>query len=427
MIRMAATVLFGCTVVAATTMGPARAAARAARGAQTVRLIRQVPPEDLAMAQYAIGVQLQRRANPPKGLKSANALVGKLPVGDPAVTIAIDESQGTGKGFDVIVVDANRNGDLSDDRRYEFVGSEAARRLFGGGDPKGAQRVELMAPAARNKRSYRVNIAAYVYSATAAYAQVVTDTVAIGLLRLGGQRIPIVVVDANVNGTFGDRPVLTELADGAKKGIRPGDRLLLDLNGDGRFGSSGRWFLVGKEEQVFCEWMRIGGRYYEVTVRDDGAMATFAPVDPPMGTLRIPQGKVNGLLLGMRAAVDLSEAVKGRIQAPAGTYYIYYYSYSFRGPKGKTARIDAYAFGSPSKPVRVVQGKPTELALAQPLTPKVSVRKQGSNAYFVFDLAGPHGERIGDVRINGRRPAAPSFVVYDAKGKQVLADKFHYG
>ncbi len=399
-----------------------------------VSLTRQAPPEEIAIHMFSTGAQLQRVSTQPKGVKSEKALAGEFHVGlegKATVKIVLDESKGTGRGLDSLIVDGNRNGDLSDDPRHKFARKGFLRRLFGGDDVKIAKHVKVTVPYERSEQLYHVNIEVRIFDGRFAYAEIIPDMIAVGELRLGAKPIKIALADANVNGLFGDM-TRTQKADIALhpegiQHIRPGDHLLIDLDGDGRMKGPPWYRPAGREDFLLCKLAEIRGKYYSLAVKDDGTEATFTATDPPVGKLRLPKGKIQGWVVGPEAVLSLADAKDGLITGPVGEYYVYFYNYAFQAGNRKKALVTAYAFTGPTRPFTIEKGLTTDLAIGQPLAPKVTAQKSGEKVHFSFDLSGPHGERIVGVQIDGSRPPAPKFTIHDAKGKQVLSGKFRYG
>jgi hypothetical protein len=78
--------------------------------------------------------------------------------------------------------------------------------------------------------------------------------------------------------------------------------------------------------------------------------------------------------------------------------------------------------------VAVKRGETTDLAFGPPFRSLVTAQRANEKAvYLGLTIVGAANERCTDLRVNGSRPAAPTFVVKDGHGKVVGQGRFEYG
>lgn len=76
----------------------------------------------------------------------------------------------------------------------------------------------------------------------------------------------------------------------------------------------------------------------------------------------------------------------------------------------------------------VPAGKTTELAIGSPLSAAPSVSQQSGTVSFRAKLVDAGGTDVDSIQgANGKRPEAPSVIVYNAKDEQVYQGKMKYG
>ncbi len=402
--------------------------ARAAAGAMTsFTLKREQLPSSFLEAQSR-WLELRRSPVAVRGARSANVLVGELPVGARGaarVLLALDESKGTGKGYDTLVADGNRNKDLSDDPRHPIRARGLLARLFGGQEQTICEHVKVMVPYRKAELAYQVGVIIGPQEDAQVNVWVCPDMWAVGEVALGGRRYSIGILDANVNGVFGECARLRETAWGSHELVQ-GDRIHIAPSGKPALdradaGNPARSPLLSR-------LVKIDGQYHELAVNDEGTRAAIRPVNPRMGKLRLPAGELKAHAASEHVVVDLSSRDSRVLTLPVGEYAVPEYDYTWRAG-GKTIRVRARTYGSDTPAFLVLKpDTTTDLQLGQPLHGKMTAdRKNKDTVSFSLTVFGPGGERIRGVYINGKRPPAPRLTVRDSSGKKVLDDKFSYG
>lgn len=116
------------------------------------------------------------------------------------LTVVIDESKGTGKGWDTIYVDMNRNGDLTDDEPIHFTASE--NREFNT-DWFTVQGHQGLAGSDRIDRPIQARLRIYA-SKDYFYAQLQRRGAWKGTIETNKGKVECVAVDSTLNGACGD-------------------------------------------------------------------------------------------------------------------------------------------------------------------------------------------------------------------------------
>jgi len=172
--------------------------------------------------------------------------------------------------------------------------------------------------------------------------------------------------------------------------VSRGCRLLLDLDGNGRFDKPALDpGAVGPESRLLTRFIRVDGRFYELTVAPDGRSVRATPAKPETGTLSIPAQIEEAQLIGP-AFATVVRGSDGPIEVPVGRYSIASYVYG----KGQNLRAPA-ASSKPTRPrsragrfkpepgfwclsrepkarVEIKAGETTSPRVGSPLTLKVS-------------------------------------------------------
>jgi len=235
--------------------------------------------------------------------------------------------------------------------------------------------------------------------------------------------------------------------------VSRGCRLLLDLDANGRFDKPALDpRAVGPESRLLTRFIRVEGRFYELTVAPDGRSVRATPVKPETGTLSIPAQVERAQLIGP-AFATVVRGSDGPVELPVGRYSIASYVYG----KGQDLR-PARASSRPARPrsrarrskpepgfwclslepkatVEIKAGQTTSPRLGPPLTLKVSydtwrgpkkrraTRRIGVGVGLV-DCAGRHVIKVwtGPGRLLPRRVN-----VIDQTGRTVLKPRLTYG
>ena len=385
-------------------------------------------------------VKLKARASPeqkPAGepkYASSNPAYFALKLGpkQAASTIVLDESGGTGTGYDRLYADANGNGSLSDDEPVRGTVRRQSRYdsgLFGA--------ATILVDYGERKAPWRF-AAYYVTDKSAGGRGTQLSVRAVGYyegeVSANGKTLKVAVVDADTSGCFNDA------VDLAKAVVAPdgrffvwSDRVLVDLNGDGRFDHR------GAESLACAKYLPLDGAYYKLSVAAGGQSLALTPAEVPMGSLaREGGGEFSLGLLSPECGVLAVKSQGGRVALPAGTYKLTRCSVRLKSEGG--AVWGASGTGTASgKTIEVAAGKPTIAKFGPPLLVGATVRvlpegtleavKPGSTLRLGLKVSGQRGElyKASALYAGGRRPPAPTVRVVGKDGTLVASGSFRYG
>jgi len=400
--------------------------------------------------------------NEPKAV-SAHPLYGefKYRSDKTSMLFRLDESQGTGKGYDTLILDLNRNGDLTDDTVItpaanmepwsNFKGQEV--RLFG----------PIEAPAAKwngpGKPIYyavldlRANAIGQLHKNPALVKEY------LGNLRLragfclettvemDGFKHKVAVIDNDANMRLGDlcRPYIS--SDGRWfLGAADGDRLLFIKDDSGTNNGS----------RCFASILYLDAVPYQVALAADCRSLQVEPWPEPLAEVSLqPHGEqVDGLGLGWESAKDQWQFIDvgvagGRIKVPPGNYGLWCVSVSAKSPKGETLTVNGANMNS-RKVFSMTSGGTNTLRCGTPLEIKVTTSHPDNSSSSVLfnwvgklfssesdelriqaEIVGAGGETYSSFSLvdeHGRRqPAKPAFTIATADGKVVASGNLEFG
>ena len=339
---------------------------------------------------------------------------------DRFISGVLDESAGTGSGYDTLYLDANHNGDLTDDAPVKLeIKKERNRTEW----TTGVVPVKVKyCDGATRALGLKLRIE------TSRYAGLSEDSVSWsigysiahrlqGKVDIGGKEVLVALLDGEgehhqVNGCFDDYGV---------------DRLLIDVDGKGTLDPK-------KGEFPLSKGISFGGKLWSVETNAAATRLLITPCDLPAGKVKFaakfPDGakvsKARANLTnhaGYAFACDLSGETPHLL--PAGEY---------RVPSGTLTVQDAEGtewtgtFSLP-KPICIEPDKESAVAFGVPVSvePLVTGRlKLGGAISVAHRFIGAGGERYSDIAAAGKREA-PSVKLLDAEGIEVAQGKMEYG
>lgn len=225
--------------------------------------------------------------------------------------MVLDESHGTGMGYDMAYVDANRNGDLTDDSpirwktsAYQMIKWIPIKATVGGVERPMSIRWntgENAAPMSiQRKGGWR------------------------GTLDTNKGKIDVVTVDYNFNGKYSDMRRFEQIND-LTADSEWGDFIFADINGFGRAVADSEY---SDQALPLAPAVRVASKYYSIRVSDSGNSVTVEPYSGPVGMLVIDACDVNGFkgkaeslnLTGECGSYVLRNLDPSPIALPAGRY-----------------------------------------------------------------------------------------------------------
>lgn len=356
-----------------------------------------------------------RTAKPLFGAATLGRAEGPLPGGDTTLSFLLDESKGTGKGYDLLVIDRNNNETLADDppvrgahRRFAYVFGPLALLIPVDGQTRlyhAAIETRPMPPGATGRGEYFLKALGY----------------ATGEVRFADRTHPVALVDFNGNGLYGDTFRSLEF-----KPETMGDVLLVDSNHDGQFEQSG----IISREFLYCgRCVVVDGRFYELSVRPDGSALRAVPAKGPTVAIRSDYPRL-GLMLAGRDGILGLESTNGAIRVPPGEYRVLYWNLEHPSDTGRWQVSGGAMSATESAPkLLLTEQGGASFKLTPPLVAKVSANRNGPPGAidFSFSLATTSGESISNVAVDGRQPTAPTLRLLDEAGQEVANLTFHYG
>ena len=326
----------------------------------------------------------------------------------------LDESKGTGSGYDTLYVDANNNKDLSDDPKIVAKASAqgsnsefpAAEVSVGSNDQPYPYHVKLRTCGSND----------HVHVTSAGYCE--------GVVTFGASTYGVALFDDNGNGLFNDPHAPISGRDRKGAVYARGDTMVIDLDADGELEKGSRdtpeLFHLGK-------YISLGSICYEVEVAQNGRSITVRETTAPLGGIKSAHEQFSAELLGSDGALKLTGASR-KAMAPAGTYQLS--SCSFEGQDDAGASWSIVGKGDWAQaPIEVAQGTSTSLEFGPPLIASVDASNNGDNFTFKLNVKGQGGAVFSarDFQVDGEQAPAPRIEIRDSRGETIAKGKFEYG
>ena len=327
-------------------------------------------------------------------------------VSDRVHTFVLDESGGTGSGYDVVYYDKNN------DNRLDAQKERASVDI---GDPSHSDpvRIELQVEVEGQRYSYFVNLSAFQYKdednpVEKIHMNLRNSSYYIGKVVLDGKEYDFAVGDLDSNGMYND----------FEERMFRGDRLFVDLNGNGSFKDD-------EESIPFSQYVKIAGKWYETAVKPCGDEIVVMPHVGKFGSLK--GGK--GYSVAKLFADKLNQKVlfhEGVGQVLAGEYKLSQVELACVGEDKKTWKMSGeFREGQPE--VKVLEDEQAEMPKLLPLEVSVVVKeKENGELEIKHQLASVLGGVFRCPRLDNAQPSG-SFSIEDETGQVVLEGKFDYG
>jgi hypothetical protein len=383
----------------------------------------------------------------------------------PAFVFRLDESKGTGQGYDRLIVDMNQNGDLTDDAVVEAVSFPGQPR----GVPSGMEEAlfgPILAPAdkliAGGRPIYYAHL--YLFNRQMLESAPADQNLFIGQIQfkagwyldttvqMSGLKCKVGVFDGDSNLRLGDpwRPQTYRLAgEGESWFFQTGDSFLVDANGSGKFETDP----FGSGFCPFGPVLYFGPTPYEASLAADNTGLRIEPWKGDLAEVELqPHGKqVRSLTLARERPNGRWELIqpgvaKGRIKVPPGNYRLYECTLLGAGALARDCLKLSANERTLKKPFSFAAGKPNTLACGPPLVVNVAAQKTNRSAPGSFfslssnvselflsinsSVVGAEGE-VYSTFLKGERfdaqPPRPTFSVLDAKGNRLAGGNLEYG
>jgi len=327
-------------------------------------------------------------------------------------TLVVDESGGTGMGFDTVYADLNNDNRIDSEREklsFELGTTRSA-------DPT---RLKLTIQAGGQTVPYSFQFTAFPYKddnrhpIEKIHANCRNSSIVIGQAVFDGKKCRIAIADLNSNGLFND----------TEQGIFRGDRVFIDLDGDEKF--DGRDDPL--ERYPYGRYTKVAGRWYSIAANPSGTHVDIEQATPPLGTLKASP---------MVSQVDLhseeqSQTVafeEGPAEAIAGTFRLAAMQLTARDKQDRSWTIRNSYRSEAQKEVTIGAGAETSLPLVLPLTAAIeAVSKEPFDQIVLTPkITAAIGGSFRCPRMERQQPNG-AFQIVDDQGDVIASGKFEYG
>jgi hypothetical protein len=404
---------------------------------------------------------------------SLHPLYGQLSVGTNPLWFRIDESKGDGRGYDRLIVDMNRNGDLTDDavvQRVEQAGqssttSQPEMALFGPIPVSDNEKIGAWRPI------YYAQLYLYTQTGVVGPNQ---RSVFLAQLRLkpgwyletavdlDGVTRKVGIVDGNCDFHLGGISQPTIYKNGAETNwiFQNSDYFIEDNDGTGKFENS-----IGSNESApFGPLLYLGAKPYKAVLAADCKSLALEPWAGPVGELALqPHGEqVSSIQVAWESAPGQWQLLQpgvenGKATVPPGNYRLYACQVKVKTGAGETlilsgskrslkettkAEADAstpFKCGSPLQ-IKVASSRDTSVvATSGPESRSLLARLLGSSGNsepllqqrIQASAIGAGGETYSGFYLQDkgtlRQPPKPTFAIFSTDGKQVDSGNMEFG
>jgi hypothetical protein len=387
-----------------------------------------------------------------------------------SIPFALDSTDLEKTGYDRLFIDANGNGDLTDDglqtpfespkkeetsvTRVEYVTEEAES-----GDEMEVieeEEIEMVAPedftncsfptlsvslsSGGAKYSYRflVNVQSYktdddLHTNVALYPAICR----VGEIKLGGKTREVALFDSNCNGRFDDGLIPVQEGSGTPPTDyvwRGTDKLVFDP--DPQKLDYQVYEPMGNEDKHFVSRsLMVDGRLYDLHVTPGGDRLSLEPSDAPLGSVVMKKAHFSAVFSGPAGTINIRGKAGESCPLPAGPWRVLSYTINLSASKEWEDMTMIYGGASDGGPDLTVQkGMTTDLRFGPPLKGVMKVGhvvRQGKDDEHVINLEasihGACGALIQQVMVKGKSPEAPNLTITNGKGEIVTEDAFEYG
>ena len=401
---------------------------------------------------------------------SSRLLYGELGrrQGERGFLFRADESKGTGKGYDELILDLNQNGDLTDDPVVKRSDVPPVRKTptpttmsreisrFGPIEVSAAQAIGAWRPI------YFAELNFYRRSMTGGDDRLPSSSLGQMRLRAGfylettveldGIKQKVAVVDGNANLRLGDEPTPTTFDRDREKNwyFSPADAFLRDTDGSGKFNNRPN----DPESSPFGALLYFGAVPYQVKLAENYASLRVEPCTEKLAVLSVkPNGdQVREAVLAWEQKPGHWTLIKpgvaqGRAQVPPGNYRLNGCVLEGRARDGEPLVLGGY-YRKLDKTVVAQAGQTATLNCGAPLEARLTAEKQRRPETYSLisernnpaksstvvliqaEILGAGGETYATFAkgrsLNGE-PAKPRFTIRDKDGKQVASGNLEYG
>ncbi len=358
-------------------------------------------------------------------------------LGSDTFPFALDSSDLSSQGYDVLYFDRDRDGDLTDEEPVRAMPPPENVRYPEGYANREFPRIDFKVNGEGTTFDYGCFFRVYsqMREGIPSYAGASLNTAACrdGEITLEGKRHRVVLLDFNSNGRFDDKfsinPGIRTPDSRAYPG--QGDMFIIDPDTSNRY-TYGYGATQRKERQPVSNLLFLDGRFYEVKISPAGDSLTLTPSAVPTGAVRNPNEHYAAMVYDEKGAIlKISGRGGERVPLPEGKWKLL--DYVIQEDRSDKSPTWLSAQGKTDYPAVAVQkGETAELPFGPPYKPVVTVsRISGSEsertAQMDMALVGSTGEICTNVMVKGNRPEKPTFAIANPKGRIVERGNFEYG
>jgi len=363
-------------------------------------------------------------AVPAQKAKMYRGLVSKCPIAcnDERWQAVLDESKGTGAGYDTLYIVTQRSRDGIFDAKQAIAVPLIKADGYLISDPD--TQLTLTVPFGGVPREVTAAASAMVRTIgkeTRGYVEVALGGAWVGKVRTDKGELDMFPIDANENGAFDDR--IKAKAGGEDPD--EGDALVIHRPSllEGR----------GDEQIYLAKCVQLDGKLYSIDVSKTGDTVEIGPYTDPLGRLRIDATSPSGKKIKVTGAQIVGEAGNFSIERDtSGDIPVGVYTYANAdvetAPAGKTPAMKLSVRAS--NPVHVNAGQPSVWMIGGPL--KVEIQPDTKN--IAAKRGGPLSLEVSfklgadEVpSISGGNQATPKVTITSPKGKIVKTGKAEFG
>jgi len=305
------------------------------------------------------------------------------------VWLAFDKSSESGQ-YDRLYIDANANGDLSDEAANEPSRRESNRSYFGP--------IKVVFDTEDGPITYHLNVEHY-WQPNRTYCLLTPACWYEGPITVGGVKKHCTLIDYTVNGLFNDKS-----ADFGRS-----DRI--------RIGQPG-----GHDTRFVGNYIEVDDKLFRPQIARDGAFIVLTEADDvAYGAIRVADN-ITSFAVGGENGLFTRKPKEGIARLPVGNYRFDYWSivkddegakWELRGSRGGGLFV-------------ITQDEEVAMGIGEPVYSSVAVTQSGSYYSFSQNLEGHREERIELLR-NGSRPQPPKLRIRSRDGTYDRGMSFEYG
>ena len=363
---------------------------------------------------------------PPAGLKAQPTyasnkpyyallvLGSRSPTGAVSTRIAaFDRSQPKAQTYDLLYVDRDGDQDLAEEKPVRAARFQGRITYF--------PPVTLTVSLEGKTRQVGVRVRTYNFGPGGAPDVASFDAASCleGTVSLSGRPYKVALVDGDLSGVFGDAV-----------SSRGGDRLLIDVNGNGRYDQRGSYPTpAAQENRPLSECWQVGSNWWQGTVVGDGNALRVEPAQVEYGELRCQGPQITALqLISKRYGVFTPGFKGGSAKLPVGEHAVESVRLTAKDEQGRQWQLSASGPMGGEGSIRISADRPAELDFSRPLVGSVRAQKQGQGQVdFALEVATAAGQSVRSLFVGREGPPEPTFSITDASGKEVASGKFEYG